>query len=241
METRNAKLGTIAIALLSAAMTFTANAQNKMEASVGTGLVSNYVWRGMDCGGVSIQPDASVSYRGIKLEAWGSVGLDKNDAKELDFSLSYNTGGFSATITDYWFDPAENNKTGETVTHYFKYGANRTGHVFEATLGYDFGAVAVAWNTNFAGNDARKADGDRAYSTYIGISAPFSLGGLDWSAEAGLTPWEGAYSDKCNVTNISLTASKEIKITDSFALPAFAQVTFNPYEDKAYFTFGLTF
>ena len=37
-------------------------AQDKVEASVGADLVSGYIWRGQDLGGVSIQPTLSVSY-----------------------------------------------------------------------------------------------------------------------------------------------------------------------------------
>lgn len=39
-------------------------AQDKVEASVGADLVSGYIWRGQDLGGVSIQPTLSVSYKG---------------------------------------------------------------------------------------------------------------------------------------------------------------------------------
>ena len=42
-----------------------------MEASVGVDLVSGYVWRGQDLGGVSLQPAVSVAYKGFSLEAWG--------------------------------------------------------------------------------------------------------------------------------------------------------------------------
>ncbi len=241
MKTRNVKLGIIAAALLSMAMPFTAKAQDKVEASVGADLVSGYIWRGTDCGGVSIQPSASIAYKGFSLGAWGSVGFEKTDTKELDLTLGYSIGGLSVAITDYWFSPDDDaEKVG-----YFKYGAHNTIHTFEGTLAYDFGPVAVSWNTYFAGTDyyTVKDNGDikRSYSTYVGISAPFKLGSLDWTAEVGFTPWEGAYSDKFNVTNLSLKASKEIKVTSSFTLPAFAQVTFNPYEDKAYFAFGVSF
>ena len=55
MKTRNTKLGVIAITLLSAAMPFTAKAQDKVKASVGADIVSGYIWRGQDLGGVSLQ------------------------------------------------------------------------------------------------------------------------------------------------------------------------------------------
>ena len=94
------KFRMIAIALLSATMPFTAKAQDKVEASVGADFVSNYIWRGTDCGGVSIQPSMGVSYKGLSLTAWGSVGIDKEDAREIDLTLGYNTGGFSVSVTD---------------------------------------------------------------------------------------------------------------------------------------------
>lgn len=42
-------------------------AQDKVEASAGADLVSGYIWRGQDLGGVSIQPTLSVSYKGFSL------------------------------------------------------------------------------------------------------------------------------------------------------------------------------
>ena len=78
---KSVKFRMIAIALLSATMPFTAKAQDKVEASVGADFVSNYIWRGTDCGGVSIQPSMGVSYKGLSLTAWGSVGIDKEDAE----------------------------------------------------------------------------------------------------------------------------------------------------------------
>ena len=184
MKTRIVKLGVIA--LLSTVMPFTTKAQDKVEASVGADIVSGYIWRGQDLGGVSLQPSASIAYKGFSLEAWGSVGIEKTnadgyDAKELDLILGYSTGGFSISITDYWFN---------TGAGYFHYGAHNTAHLYEAQLGYDFGPVAVNWYTNFAGADGVKENGKRAYSSYISVAAPFKLGGLDWTAEVGATPWE---------------------------------------------------
>ena len=183
---KSVKFRMIAIALLSATMPFTAKAQDKVEASVGADFVSNYIWRGTDCGGVSIQPSMGVSYKGLSLTAWGSVGIDKEDAREIDLTLGYNTGGFSVSVTDYWF--SYHKEDGGYTGDYFKYGAHSTVHIFEATLGYDFGPLALSWNTYFAGDDYTKENGDRAYSTYVGISAPFKLGGLvgrSWSYPMG--------------------------------------------------------
>lgn len=145
------------MALLSMAMPFTAKAQDKVEASAGVDLVSGYVWRGQDLGGVSLQPSASIAYKGFSLGAWGSVGIESSDTKEFDLILGYSTGGFSVSVTDYWY-----NVTGDGVTaKYFQYGAHNAAnsHLFEAQIGYDFGPVAVNWYTNFAGDDGVDKDG----------------------------------------------------------------------------------
>ncbi len=216
----------------------TTMAQDEVETSVGADLVNKSIWRGQDLGGVSIQPSLSIAYKGLSLTAWSSVGIDKEDDKEIDLTLAYETGGFSISVTDYWVAPY-----GEG-TKYFKYGAHSTAHVFEAQIGYDFGALAVNWYTNFAGADGVNEDGDRAYSSYVSLAVPFTLGGLEWTAEVGATPWANDYyaeADGFTVCDISLAASKEIKITDSFSLPVFGKLIFNPATEGAYFTFGLSF
>ena len=96
MKTRNTKLGVIAITLLSAAMPFTAKAQDKVKASVGADIVSGYIWRGQDLGGVSLQPNASIAYKGLSLEAWGSVGIEKTDAGRTIALVDYK--GFRIVI-----------------------------------------------------------------------------------------------------------------------------------------------
>lgn len=224
--------------VMAIALPATSMAQDKVEASVGADLVSGYIWRGQDLGGVSIQPSISVAYKGLSLSAWGSVGFDSNDTKELDLSLAYETGNFSVSLTDYWCVPA-----GEDLK-YFKFGAHSTAHVLEAQIGYDFGVFALNWFTNIAGADGVNKDGDRAYSSYISMIAPFNLGGLEWEAEIGATPWATDYYANTNgfaICDISLGTSNEIKITEEYSLPVFGKVSFNPAASKAYLTFGISF
>jgi len=95
MKTKNVKLGVIAVALLSGVMPLKVKAQDKAEAKVGADLVSSYIWRGSNCGGVSFQPNMTVAYKGLSLTAWGSIGIDKKDTKELDFSLTFSFGKYS--------------------------------------------------------------------------------------------------------------------------------------------------
>jgi hypothetical protein len=209
-------------------------AQSQIEGHLGADIVSNYIWRGQDLGHVSLQPELSVAWKGLSLTAWGSVGLsDKDDAREVDLTLSYETGGLSFGIVDYW---CEGN---DSRYFYYKYG---TGHAFEGFISYNFGPVSASWQTYFAGNDYQIDNDNRAYSSYLGLSAPFRLATCDWEAEVGLVPWKSGTYDvsSFSVTNLSLRATKAIQITKSFELPLFGQLIANPASQHFYFVFGLT-
>ena len=93
------KWGVIAVALLTYLMPSDVKAQDKVEVSLGADLVSGYVWRGQDLGGVSLQPSISISKGGLSLTGWGSVGLEKTDTREFDLTLGYSTGGPYSSAT----------------------------------------------------------------------------------------------------------------------------------------------
>ena len=172
--------------------------------------------------------------KGLNLTAWGSVGLsNKDDASEIDLTLSYETGGLSFGIVDYW--NTDHDK------RYFYYKKDGTGHSFEGFIGYDFGFLRASWQTFFAGNDYQEDD-KRTYSSYFELSAPFTLATCDWDATFGLVPWRSDYYDTngFSVTNLSLRATKDIQITKSFALPLFGQLIANPANQQFYFVFGFT-
>ena len=225
----------LALLLFGAATT---KAQDMVETTIGTDFVSSYVWRGIELGDVSMQPALGVSYKGLSLSAWSSVGLsDPADTKELDLTLAYSVGGFNIGVTDYWFNAGL-----DPLNHYFKYAADYTNHVFEANAGYDFGFASLQWYTNFAGNDLVEATGKLAYSSYLEISVPFKLGDVDWTATAGAVPFATGFygTDRFAVTNLALTAAKDIQVTDTFSIPVFARVEANPYSKSAFLVFGIT-
>lgn len=213
-----------------------ANAQDKVEATMQADVVSQYLWRGQELGQVSLQPSLGLSYKGLSLTAWGSVGLSEpGDTKELDLTLAYSVGGFNIGVTDYWFNSPNE--------RYFCYEAHSTSHVFEANVGYDFGPVGVQWYTNFAGNDGVGNGGSRAYSSYVEVSAPFRLAGCNWSAAVGAVPYATDFyssADGFAVTNVSLKASKDISVTERFAIPLFAGLAVNPSTEKTYLYCGFT-
>lgn len=224
-------------ALMAAIIPVAAHAQ--VEVSVGADVVSGYVWRGQKLGDAAVQPGISLGWKGLTLGAWGSVPVVTSaDAKEFDLSIGYQIGKFSIGLTDYWFD------TEGVTRRYFHYGAHETAHVWEATVGYDFGPLRADWYTNIGGADGVNSDGDRAYSSYVQLTAPFQLGGLDWEATVGAVPYATSFyaqADGFAVTNVSVKVQKSIQITSSFSLPLFGQLIWNPSTEGAWMVAGLRF
>jgi hypothetical protein len=224
----------LTIVLLTAA-SMVGSAQEKVETIITTDIVSQYIWRGQELGGVSMQPSLGIAYKGLELMASGSVGLtDPDDNTEIDITASYSIGRMNIGVTDYWVNSPEQ--------RYFLYDAHRTSHVFEANVGYDLGVASIQWYTNFAGNDGENNSGKRAYSSYAEATVPFSLGGCDWEVAVGVVPYATTYYDTSGlaVTNLSVKATKVIALSDKFSLPVFAQLAANPCTQKAYLVFGIT-
>ena len=227
---------------------------NDFKAYVKADLVSHYMWRGIDMGGISIQPEAGISWKGLSLSAFGNAGFAKEDPQEFDLTLGYVYKGFNIGITDYW-------ATGtDPQNRYFFYQDKETAHQFEANLGYTCKYGSIQAYTMFWGNDY-KINGDRAYSTYVELSVPFRAGGLDWDARVGITPMESAgyttvltissiYGDMsvlephyfygegftCNMASIRATKNLQYK---NLRLPIFAEIHTNPYLQKANFLVGI--
>lgn len=211
----------------------------KVSLEIGADVVSSYIWRGTDCGGFSVQPSATLTFNktGISLGAWASAELFENadfaNMNEFDLTLSYSPiEALSVGVTDYHF--CDGNYIRD-----WNFSGYAT-HYLEANVSYDFGPVAVAWNTCLTGNDYN-SKGDRAYSSYFEVSAPFKLGGLDCSGAVGVLPWEDSFTSGgdnggFNVNNLSFTATKEMdKISFS------GQIVYNPQTEATYFVVGVSF
>lgn len=229
-------------------------AQDKPKAYLDADIVSRYMWRGIDMAGVSIQPEVSLKWKGLFIDAQGSVGIESTDVKEIDLSLGYERYGFNIGVTDYWSSGIEENDL------YFKY-EKKGAHQLEANIGYTCKYGSLQAYTMFWGNDF-KINGDQAYSTYLELTVPFKLGGVDWKLGVGGTFMESAgrkesetektsdgditrtkyfyyYAEGPACVMASLRATKNINI-GNVSLPVFAELHTNPYLQKAHLLFGIT-
>lgn len=249
MKTLNKKIASSLLGLLflSSAVSVSAQEATKSEGgkfSVSADLVSSYVWRGMPQGTThggtpNFQPSLTYAIGGLTVGAWGSGSFD-GEIKEVDLYATYAFNDlFSATVTDY-------NWTFTSGRSYFSYKKDKTDHFFEASLNYagtETFPLSVSLNTMLTGADYN-TDGDQAYSTYLELAYPLAsnaklfLGSSLLDSPSMYTPGE---EKGFAVTNLGVKVSKEIKFSDTFSLPVYGIVGFNPSADNAYFVAGLTF
>ena len=225
----------IILTVLLCSLTTPTMADEPVEVKLSADVVNQYIWRGLELGHASVQPTLGIGWKGLSLEAWGTVGIaNSEDTRELDLTASYTTGGLTVGLVDYWCNSPEE--------RYFYYKAHGTSHVFEAFAGYDFGVVSASWQTIFGGNDGLNKQEKRAYSSYLELKAPFRLATCDWEATVGMVPYATTYYETTGfaVTNVSLQVSKGIQLTDHFTLPVFGQFIANPCSGHAYLVFGFT-
>lgn len=213
---------------------------------LGGDVVSSYIWRGTSCGKFSVQPSLSLTFNkpGITIGAWASIEVAKSEGQsnftELDLSIAWNPiDALTIGLTDYFIPSYEEGENGMFFRGW-KWNQDAS-HNLELNLAYDFGPVALAWNTCLSGPDRVSWSDKRNYSTYAEISAPWKIGEIEGSAAVGAHLWDDYFtvegeSKGFNVCNISLRAEKKI-----WKLPLFGQIIVNPEAGKTYFVVGLSF
>lgn len=144
------------------------------EWTIGSDFCSTYIWRGMNIGGLSAQPDIMLGFAGLQLEAWANLGLknysfkdfsNTNDfQKELDLTLSYNISGVKVGATEYhYFDGSRYFNLRDYDLEAYLNGTNTTDQL-EVFLEFDLSAILekiplkFGWYTLVAGDDKYLVD-----------------------------------------------------------------------------------
>jgi hypothetical protein len=226
------------------------NDEGKRTFLVGADIVSTYVWRGSYQAGTSIQPAMEFKTGGFSAGAWGSVDIAGFEYKEVDLMASYTFQNFTTGLSDYWVG-------GESNYNYFDF-SKTTFHLLEINLLYTFDRfpLTLGWNTIIAGDATYTKYKDngklkKAFPTYIEATYAFPLKEVNLDFTVGVSPWksstlynrydEGGQTDGFSVINIAMTASKKIKITDSYSLTFFGRLIFNPSKEDVFFVGGFQF
>lgn len=223
----------------------------EFEVNSGADIVSRYVWRGLNVNdAVNIQPALTFSVHGFSLGFWGSYSLSSDPVnthsalgQELDtwlgYSYSFNNGmSITALITDYYFANA-GIKWGNFNKHDDPDGPGA--HVIEAGLvvtGPECFPITISGYLNFHNDAGNNVYFQADYPVEVkDVSLNFFVGGTTGSKENPV--YYG--SEKLNIINVGVKASKSIKITEEYSLPVSVSFIGNPNTETTYMVFGLTF
>lgn len=240
------------IALILSTGLNSASAQEKAsrcKLDVSADIMSRYVWRGMNLGGSSpsMQPNIELGFGNLAIGAWGAYSFNSAiTSQETDLYLSYTLGSLvSITATDYFF-PKEG-----SPNHYFNYRKDETGHLYELSAKFP-GSQKIPLTLQVAANvygaDAKKKDGSNQYSTYVEVGYNFKVKETGCNAYLGFTPTKpdtklgetGFYGTGPGIINVGVTATRDIKITDSFTLPVNASLITNPQSENIFLVIGIS-
>jgi len=207
--------------------------------SLGADFMSRYVWRGYDFGeSLSVQPALTFSTGGLEIGSWASysISADGAGANEHDLWLGYTvetptSGSFSIGLTDYHFPSPDG------LGFFDGDGDGDGAHWIEPYVSYTgpdalpitlYGAVIV--------------HNDPDNSFYLQAAYPLTVGDVALGLTAGAVAGESAFYGTSGfaVVNLGLSASREIKMTDSFSLPISVSYIMNPDTERTFLVFGIS-
>jgi hypothetical protein len=247
------KIFTFVVAAMTAISSFAWSYETPgFEWSVGADITSSYLWRGMKYGGVAFQPDVSIGYAGLSIEAWANLSPKDNTWKvfnpELDITLQYSVAGLTVGATHYYyFDGTryfDYRKPSIAAYEAGEYATNQTEVFAKFELGEILENVplTVLWSTFVGGDDWKEKYEDptddeaitgleRAFSSYLEVSYEIGLPlGFSLTPTVGMTPWASFYNyykDAFSVNNVSLKLNWEVGIKDVFTIDVYGIAMLN--------------
>jgi hypothetical protein len=228
--------------------------ESNFSFEVGADVVSNYLWRGQNLGGLSIQPSVTLGWKGIYISGWGNIGADNWKFNylnpELDVTIGYDNYGLKLDLTHLYYFYGDK---------YFKGLGDANNEFSSSTIelhaGIDVGEwteivpLTLDWYTTVLGYDPvldengnvvlnENGNAKRAYSTYIELGYDITLPlEIVLGIKVGFTPWKGMFTDYAEVwkngqtvgiNNLQLRAEREFELK-SIYLSVWGEAMFNCY------------
>ncbi len=208
--------------------------------TVGSDLMSRYVWRGYDFGeSLSIQPTLAVSAGAFELGTWASysISADGSGANEHDIYISYGidlgeSGSIGLALTDYYFPSPDG-------LGFFEFDGDGDGaHWIEPAISYS-GPESMPISlmaAMFIHNDPDN-------SLYLEASYPVTVEDVELGFTLGAVAGESGFygTDGFSLVNVGITASRTIPVTDRFELPVSVSYVLNPDTERTFLVFGVSF
>ena len=220
------------------------SAQERLQAYIQTDLTSAYLWRGQKVAGTCIQPQAGLRWKGAHLYVWGNTELTppagQPDPQEIDIFFDYNiTPALMVGLHNVYVST-----NGDSFLSYKPY--THAANSLELMAAYDFRYFNFEWNVDIAGADGSNHSGNRSYSSYCVVSAPFTLGAFDLNARVGIVPYYTSryLEDRASGFHVNMCALRAshtflIASAPGLALQPYTQLMVNPSARAAYFQVAL--
>lgn len=221
---------------------------DNLDWSVGATITSNYIWRGLNCGGLSLQADAQVSYYGVFANMWWNVGASDwtfaGFNPEVDITIGFSRWGLSVYyIHMYYFDYYPDGSPSKffDMKNHAPGGGGTTG---EWRIGYrisDRIPLHILLACRTFGRDGyytQSGELKRAYSSYIELGYDVDLK-ENWllNLQLGMTPAKSLYTGYqgnfaiCHIgTKLSKTWTLNSHIEKASHITMFAHVMLNPWQ-----------
>jgi len=228
----------LAVFLLSFRPVFSDNNIKLLNTNVQLDFRTMHIWRGLATSYTpTFEPTFEITRNNTTTGIWFAQSIDGNYT-ELDLYFIYNFGNFSFTLYDYYCPPSI--ETSHEITNYER---NTTKHTIELDLAFHGTGqfpLKVLVATMVYGDDINPKTNKNYYSTYVelGYTAEIEKNSLDLFL--GFNIFESYYGDTFGVVNAGLTASRNLKITESFELPVQASIITNPLANSLFLNFGFT-
>lgn len=200
-----------------------------VQATVNT----NYLWRGLYCGGLNIQPSANVGYGGLYIDMWWNIGATEwgfqEFLPEVDLTLGFNRWGLDIHLLYI-----HNFNCG-----FFDFGNySDRGNRLELAARYTISSklpLSILWATRIAASDGYlNGNGEtvRAWSSYAEISYthhfPYSI---SIYGAFGITPWRSCYTwykRDFAVQNIEIRLRKDWSVSTHCGMMIQGTLSVNP-------------
>ena len=228
------------ICLLQIPLLAKAEKESKFSWSASATMTSNYIWRGLYCGGPSLQLDATVDYAGFYANIWWNVGATDWTFSafnpEVDLQIGFSRWGLDINYLHcYYFDTYQDG----TPSKLFDFNnCPQGGATGEWRVSYrvsDKLPLSCLVGVRTFSRDGYMVDGalKRAYSTYIELGYDFALG-QDWQLDArvGVTPAKSLYTGfegDFAVTLVGLKLHKTWTV-EHCNIKGFAHVMLQPWQ-----------
>lgn len=217
-----------------------------VSVDAGVTLTSRFIYRGINLGQApQVQPSLALNVGDFQAAVWSSHPIARpsdqsaetlagaGNYREVNFWLLYNVDVGVGTLTPY-----VQNHYNPNNGPFFDLDNETTAHAFQGQLTFRgderSAPVDAMVGYVFFGNDGADVVG----SVYLEGGYSFDVSGLAMRAFAGgvpgRSPFNGVTESRAQVTNVGLSASRDIRLSDDFSLPLGVQFVVNPYTEDAF-------